>query len=373
LILATAALFASSPALAQVPLCHLAYERMRTILGQDRSTDTMVLAHRGYWGTAANAPQLPENSFWSIDAASINCADGIELDVKMTKNGEPILMHDFNVGRTTNIWQVTGGDKYDPLSNRGKNPAVNSLDSSVIDKLLLLTPDRSRLTRARVPKVDDVLYAWTEGIEGSFAPLVFDIKTADAVRAVDAHVSQRMAGYGKTVVAVKVNATLYPTPAAFYRDSRNMSPIPVFTTNMLGKTNVPESVLSWSMQVNTLEINLKQAKGLLSPEFANAYGSGKRIGVFQAIPDYPGTDKFTKSTGACCYTLAELYYTYKTPGGSISDTEDYRGILAYLIEQKFGLITTDDPNVAVQVLANSGLRKNHPRRYSVRPPSPGLD
>ncbi|NJR79535.1 glycerophosphodiester phosphodiesterase family protein [Sphingomonas corticis] len=343
---------------------------MRTILGNDRDPDTMVLAHRGWWGRFARTADLPENSHWAIDAASVNCADGIELDVKMTRNGEPVLMHDFNLGRTTNIWQVARGDKYDPIRNVGQNPAVSSLDSSVIGQLFLLTPDRSRLTRERVPRVDDVLRKWVEGIAGTYAPLVFDIKTTDAVRAVDAHVHQRMAGYGKTIVAAKVNATLYPTPGAFFRDSSNMSPIPVFTTNMLGVTNVAESVLGWSMQVNTLEINMKQPRGLLSPEVANSLASGDRVGVFQAIPDGPRLGEFYKNTGACCYKLSDLYYTYRFPGGTSRDTADLRGDLNYITQQRFGLITTDDPDTAVRFLDRKGLRQRHPKGYFITPTTP---
>lgn len=347
--------------------CHLAFERMRTILGQDGDSDTVVLAHRGFWGAFSRSPATPESSYPAISAATRNCADGVELDVKVTQNGEPIIMHDFNLGRTTNVWQLRGGAKFDPRLNTGQNVPVASLDSSTIDRLFLLTPDRTKITNNRVPKVDDVLRRWVEGLDGGYAPLVFDIKSADAVRAVDAHVGQRMAGYGKTVVAAKVNATLYSTPGAFFRDSKNMSPIPVFTTNMLGVTNVPESVLAWSLQVNTLEINVKEPRGLLSPQFSNAYAGGNRIGVFQAIPDGPRPGEFYRNTGACCYRLEDLLYTYRYPGGTLSDTTDLRGSLNYIVAMKFGLITTDDPDTAVRYLAARGLRRNHPHSYPIVP------
>lgn len=332
-------------------------------MGQDKDHDTMVLAHRGYWGDFSGSPLTPESSLPAIVAASRNCADGIELDVKMTSDGQPIVMHDFNLGRTTNVWQLTQTAKYDPHHNKGHNPTVASLTSSMINRLFLLTPDRTLVTGHRVPMIDDVLNRWVRGEEGGYAPLVFDIKSADAVRAVDAHVGRHMKGYGKTVVAAKVNATLYHTPAAFFHDSQHMSPIPVFTTNMLGVTNVPESVLSWSLRVNTLEINQKEPNGLLSPEFANAYGSGKRIGVFQAIPDGPSPTLFYKNTGQCCYKLSDLYYTYHHPGGISKDTTDLRGSMNYIVAMKFGLVTTDDPNSAVKYLHNAGLRRNHPSNY----------
>ncbi len=64
---------------------------------EDSSNDEiMVIAHRGDWRHA------PENSIQSI----INCidmgVDMVEIDIRETKDGELVLMHDVTIDRTTN-------------------------------------------------------------------------------------------------------------------------------------------------------------------------------------------------------------------------------------------------------------------------------
>lgn len=56
---------------------------------------TLIFAHRGY------SAKYPENTMLAYEKAVQAGADGIELDVQMTKDGELILMHDEAVDRTT--------------------------------------------------------------------------------------------------------------------------------------------------------------------------------------------------------------------------------------------------------------------------------
>ncbi|OKL35680.1 glycerophosphodiester phosphodiesterase [Domibacillus mangrovi] len=55
-----------------------------------------IFAHRGASGTH------PENTMAAFEAAVRLGADGIELDVQMTKDGEIVVIHDETVNRTTN-------------------------------------------------------------------------------------------------------------------------------------------------------------------------------------------------------------------------------------------------------------------------------
>ncbi|MDD3904787.1 MAG: glycerophosphodiester phosphodiesterase family protein, partial [Sphaerochaeta sp.] len=54
-----------------------------------------VYAHRGYSGV------YPENTLLSFRKAEEAGADGIELDVQLTKDGEVVVIHDEYVDRTT--------------------------------------------------------------------------------------------------------------------------------------------------------------------------------------------------------------------------------------------------------------------------------
>lgn len=57
---------------------------------------TLIFAHRGSKGTH------PENTMLSFKEAERVGADGIELDIQLTKDGEVIIIHDDKVDRTTN-------------------------------------------------------------------------------------------------------------------------------------------------------------------------------------------------------------------------------------------------------------------------------
>ncbi len=56
-----------------------------------------IIGHRGY------PHSYPENTLLSFKKA-IECgADGVEMDVHLAKDGRPVIFHDFNLKRLTNI------------------------------------------------------------------------------------------------------------------------------------------------------------------------------------------------------------------------------------------------------------------------------
>jgi glycerophosphoryl diester phosphodiesterase len=57
---------------------------------------TQVFAHRGY------AASFAENTMTAFKEAEKAGADGIELDVQLTKDGEMVVIHDEKLNRTTN-------------------------------------------------------------------------------------------------------------------------------------------------------------------------------------------------------------------------------------------------------------------------------
>ena len=347
---------------ASAATCQSAEQRMAEIMNTSATDDTLLLAHRGWWGKYnLDDDQLPENSTGAARSANTNCIDGMELDVKESKDGVLYLMHDFNLGRTTDVYSYVSGGKYDPMKDTGANPAVSSMNATDLDKLSLLTPDRSKLSPYGLPRVSRVLEIWKQ--QRWSTPIIFDTKTTSAVRMLDDLV-KGLVSNGGNAMGVKVNATLYPTPQAFWRDSAHLKVIPVFTTNMLGKISVADAFDAWSSRVKTMEINVKEPGGLLSYQKDQALKKGIRVGVFQAIPDGPNTDTFYKNTGACCYKLSDLYYTYyvnRQVAGK--DTDDRRGKMDFLVQQRFGLITTDDPQGTVRYLTRAGKRQHHFQGY----------
>ncbi len=95
---------------------------------------TKVIAHRGYSAIA------PENTLAAFQAAIAAGADAIEFDVRLTRDGQPVIMHDATVDRTTN--------------GRG---AVAALTLAQIRALSANRRFAPRFAGERVPTLDEVL------------------------------------------------------------------------------------------------------------------------------------------------------------------------------------------------------------------------
>jgi glycerophosphoryl diester phosphodiesterase len=69
----------------------------------------LVIAHRG------DSAHFPENTMASFAAAVAMGVDALELDVRMTRDGVPVVIHDATVDRTTNGSGLVGALTYDEL------------------------------------------------------------------------------------------------------------------------------------------------------------------------------------------------------------------------------------------------------------------
>ncbi|SDE15401.1 glycerophosphodiester phosphodiesterase family protein [Auraticoccus monumenti] len=105
LVLTIATLTAAVLAAGPLPVAADAAGRDGALAGIDRirtelhrhgpGADLLVAAHRGQWRDA------PENSLAAIEAAVEDGAEVVEIDVRLTSDGVPVLMHDTSVNRTT--------------------------------------------------------------------------------------------------------------------------------------------------------------------------------------------------------------------------------------------------------------------------------
>ncbi|MDX8344841.1 glycerophosphodiester phosphodiesterase [Rossellomorea sp. YZS02] len=103
---------------------------------------TLIFAHRGSAGTH------PENTMEAFYEAERVKADGIELDVQLTKDGEMVVIHDETVNRTTN----------------GKG-FVKDYSLKEIQKLQANFTFKSKLFKKnRVPSLKEV-FQWLKGNE----------------------------------------------------------------------------------------------------------------------------------------------------------------------------------------------------------------
>ena len=84
----------------------------------------LVLAHRGFVG-----PSAPENTLAAVDRALRAGADGVEVDVRLTADGIPVLHHDAHLRRTANDPRHVEGLRWSELPRIGRHaiPTVHDL------------------------------------------------------------------------------------------------------------------------------------------------------------------------------------------------------------------------------------------------------
>ena len=125
-----------------------------------------VIAHRG-----ASA-EAPENTLPAFEAAVQRGADAVELDVRLTADGAPVVIHDDTLDRTTDRTGLVG--------------AHTLAELRTVDAGARFTPDQGRTYPyrggdARIPTLGEVLWAFPR------MPVLLEIKepeTQESVRKV---------------------------------------------------------------------------------------------------------------------------------------------------------------------------------------------
>jgi glycerophosphoryl diester phosphodiesterase len=122
-----------------------------------------IIAHRGASGSA------PENTIPAFLLAVQQGADAIELDVRLTGDGVPVVLHDATLDRTTDV--------------RGPLRRLSLVELQQIDAGARFTPDGGRTFpfragAVRIPSLAEVLRAFPE------TPVLLEIKEIAAQGAV---------------------------------------------------------------------------------------------------------------------------------------------------------------------------------------------
>ncbi len=113
---------------------------------------TRVIGHRGLPG------ETPENTLASIRAAARAGADIVEVDVKTTRDGTLVLMHDQTVDRTTNgSGAVADLTLAEVRALHAMGEPVPTLEEALalVDIPLMVDYDQVREARALVPVLRD--------------------------------------------------------------------------------------------------------------------------------------------------------------------------------------------------------------------------
>lgn len=292
-----------------------------------------VCAHRGYWRENG----VPENSLKAIQRAADNQIEMVELDIKLSSDQQPVLMHDWNLGRTTEL-------------GMGRNELVNKWPNGALQSLRLKDKN-GNLTNEHLPTFRQALsYIRDHKIA---IVVVLDIKDALTAR-ICWEIMNEGGGWAnawgtpaRRWVIFKINAPVFPTTDNLehtldpVHSTRDLLYVPVYTTNMVDKINCIDHYKHFrrTKYFVSAEVDIKQRGGIQEDVMTQAWVDNHATCCFNAIPD-AGGNRFYKANGECCYTLSELYYTAKS---GQRDTDDRRGSWQFLTDIGIRWITTDEP------------------------------
>lgn len=144
----------------------------------------------GHCGASAHAP---ENTIPSFERAVAAGADAIEFDVHSSADGEPVVIHDPTLARTTNVFGSIGQLPLAKIQEADAGARFTRDGKSF--------PFRGR--DVRVPTVDEVLARFPT------TPMLIELKTARASAAL-ARVVHRHRAEGRCVIGSFDRAALEP-------------------------------------------------------------------------------------------------------------------------------------------------------------------
>ncbi|MEW6306614.1 MAG: glycerophosphodiester phosphodiesterase family protein, partial [Verrucomicrobiota bacterium] len=102
-----------------------------------------IIAHRGA------SYDAPENTMASVKLGWKQKADGVEIDIWLTKDGKIILLHDENTKRTTGVDKKVHEQTFDELRRQDagswKDPKFKGEKLPTLDEVLKTVPKGKRL------------------------------------------------------------------------------------------------------------------------------------------------------------------------------------------------------------------------------------
>ena len=188
----------------ETPQCPAWKTQYEQLIDAGNSDKVLTARHRGYFDEL-----LPENSLGAFAKAFSSCMHAVETDVRMTSDGQLVLFHDTSTGKMLE-------PDYDPETNTGPNPKLNTLSFAQLRKKYLLRPDRTT-THYTVPTVSELLDLVVEQNAGSLVHL--EIKEPAAIvptaRLLHDFNEDNPSAHIFNRVVLKFGMNDYPTPQAW--------------------------------------------------------------------------------------------------------------------------------------------------------------
>ena len=134
-------------------------EKLIANLENSRNKEVIVVAHRGDWRNA------PENSLPAIQLCIEMGVDMVEIDVRETKDGYLVLMHDETIDRTTNgsgfvnQWAL---DSLKALNLKDKSGVLTEHKIPTLEEALLLSKNKILINLDKSYAIFDKCYKIAE-------------------------------------------------------------------------------------------------------------------------------------------------------------------------------------------------------------------
>ncbi|MCU6454609.1 hypothetical protein LPN01_11020 [Sphingomonas sp. A2-49] len=349
---------------------------------------TIVCAHRGLHGTAVGTNShadwlrnIPENSVAAIEAAAANGIECSEIDIRLDSIGNAVVLHDTNLGRTTNAYTAVNGQPYDPYTHAGYNPNIDAFPGQDWN-LHLRYPNLSGYSDSRFTRLHDILSAIRDKRLSMI--LLLDVKDVPAAKVAWDIVKGYRNAWGTPAerwVYFKMPVSAIGNDAASFEQKGFFNPgteggrfrlIPVFGADFIDASGGPgNSLANWRSYyakdyVYATEVRLKQYDNSLSYPLNNIINSYyamrttqtnvKVLGAYQPVPETRYNSYFA-ADGHCC--TDPRYWLWKSQHGWGQETYDNRENLNWITSVasgSFSYVITDDPMTAISTLRSQGRR-----------------
>ena len=378
-----------------------------------------IAAHRGIHALVRTnqAPKVAENSLQAIGMAAQEGWETIEIDVKLTSDGVPILSHDKTWGREW-CYDDSGDDEppswrgpFDPHNrnnpgNVGKNPRVDGTTladtrwsiltyNSVLRDSVSLYCGGLFDYREWAPTLDEVYdyIAWNK-IQ---MVVTLDVQAVDVAEKAWQVVQRKTDHKGRNFA----KSTIFKIPAKLMKTTNDFKRVfgssysevrfnPVFHTGWIAPNEFgsEQAMIDWirayqadpSINIVAIEVTMKDPPpgGILSSVLSVAQrhtitGQPVTISNFNPVGEYypdptpsdpqPQAAFFSSEDGYCCDYLSKHLFNNEDYEGPIKypnlpyDHQDHRQSVSFLVEDaRAQMITTDRPDVLQKYLLAHGRR-----------------
>ncbi|KAL1404869.1 hypothetical protein Q8F55_008480 [Vanrija albida] len=242
----------------------------------------MVYAHRG----ARALGRSTENSFASVAAAARAGYEGIEIDLRLTRDKQVVVWHDQGLGRNSDVAVPAGEKQYNPFTGEGWSPLVKDTTWAEMEKLHL-RDESGFVTDERPILLGELLDFMRD--EGITMLVHLDVKEAELMPYAYDVISKatNKAGVPAMEWCVWVpKGKLYPTPEVWEAQEwvqRALAAGDGMAFTLLLEepaANTMDSVKAWAEcpYLITFEIHVPTPGGDFQPELDYVLGKGFGVG-----------------------------------------------------------------------------------------------